>query len=213
MGKSWFTRALSVFCAASGALTVSLPSQATTLYQSVPDFYVNDLPSGLCSSCLGSYRIFDTFTLAEPVSVQATTVALYGYPFPVEVNFSVWTVTSGNLPGLQLFQQDFTADLSNSVVVGDRAVTTFNVTGLTLDAGTYDVSYYNPSSLGLKEFYSSVGVLYQQNAFPGFISGAAIGFELDGEPLAIPLPATWSLFGPAIAAAFLLNRWSRRCFI
>jgi len=210
MARSWLTRVFSILCVASAALAEASPGRATTLYQSVPDLYANAYPSGQCSSCSGFGRVFDTFTLPEAANVEATTVALYAYPFPVAVNFSVWTVASGNLPGIELFQEDFTADLSNSVVVGDRAITTLNLTGLTLDAGTYDVSYYNPSSLGLKEYLSSAGVFYQQGGSPGFVSGVAIGFELDGEPLPIPLPATWALFGPAVAAALLLDRWLRQ---
>jgi hypothetical protein len=150
--------------------------------------------SGVCSPCLGSHRAFDTFTLINNSDIEAVTVSLYSYPFPVSVNLSIWGI-SGGLPSDQLFSQTFTPSDFASVVYLDRAIVTVNPTSLSLLAGTYDISFYNPDpgsdGLALKAYSGGSGLLYQDTIF----LRASAGFILSGEPMTagVPEPSTWAM--------------------
>ena len=167
-------------------------THATTLFQSVPDLTGPTYPSGICSACLGSFRAFDTFTLTSNSEIDAVTVSLYGYPFPVSVNLSIWGI-SGGLPTDQLYSQTFAPSDFTSVVYPDRAIVTVNPTALLLLAGTYDISFYNPDGLALESYSGGSGLLYQEGH--GLVVGASAGFVLSGDTVTVgvPEPSTWAM--------------------
>ena len=176
----------------TSALSNSPSAHAMTLFQSVPDLTGPTNPSGVCSACLGSFRAFDTFTLISNSEIEAVTVSLYGYPFPVSVNLSIWEI-SGGTPSDQLYSQTFAPSDFASVVYPDRAIVTVNPTALSLPAGTYDISFYNPDGLALKSYTGGLGLLYQEGY--GFVTGASAGFILSGDTIAagVPEPSTWAM--------------------
>jgi hypothetical protein len=171
----------------------------------------------VCSSCDGSYRVFDTFTLSANSIIDEVTVSLYGYPFPVNVNVSIWSI-SGGLPSAQLFSETFAPSAFSSVLYPnpgglypDPAIITVNPTDLSLLAGTYDISFYNPDGLALKSYSGGSGLLYQQGN--GFVVGASAGFILSGDVVASAVP------GPIVGAGLpgmifvglaVLGWWSRK---
>ena len=178
--------------ALTGLFSNSPSTHAMTLFQSVPDLTGPTNPSGICSACLGSFRAFDTFTLLSNSEIEAVTVSLYGYPFPVSMNLSIWDI-SGGLPSNQLYSQTFAPSEFTSIVYLDRAIVTVNPTALSLAAGTYDISFYNPDGLALKSYAGGLGLLYQQPF--AFVTGASLGFILSGDTTTagVPEPSTWAM--------------------
>jgi hypothetical protein len=128
--------------------------------------------------------------LSDNSTIDAVTVSLYGYPFPVSVNLSIWSI-SGGLPSGQLFSETFAPSAFSSVlfpnpggIFPDPAIVTVNPTDLSLAAGTYDISFYNPDELALKSYSGGSGLLYQQGSPNGFVAGASAGFILSGDVVA-----------------------------
>ncbi len=193
---------------AMAGILIAMPStRASTLFQSVPDFSSPAAPDGACSACNGSYRAFDTFTLDSSSSIGSVTVSLYdaSVDFPVNLSVSIWTI-SGGLPGTQLFSQTFTPAEFVSDVYPYYALVTVDPVGLSLLAGTYDISFYNPANLAVTEYVGGSGLLYQQGF--GFLPGYSAGFILSGE--VTPLPATLPLFASGMGVIGLFGWLKRR---
>jgi hypothetical protein len=90
--------------------------EAETLYQSVPDLSGPIYPGGICSSCNGVFRVFDTFVLASSATVDAVALSVYNVPFPVSINVSVWSI-GNNLPNAELFSETFApSDFSPTLI-------------------------------------------------------------------------------------------------
>jgi hypothetical protein len=81
--------------------TSALSAGAATVFQSIPDLAV--APNGnWCSSCEGSYRAFDSFTLGSAATIASVTFAVssnYHFPSPVDVSF--WN-SDGGRPSTQI---------------------------------------------------------------------------------------------------------------
>jgi hypothetical protein len=187
-------------------------SRASTLFQSVPDLTGPAYLSGVCSSCSGSFRVFDTFSLASNASIDAVTVGVYPYPFPTNISVSIWSI-SGGAPASQLFTETFTpGQFASTVTYPDRVLVTVDPISLMLAAGTYDISFYNADGLGLIHYYGGAGLFYQQgNAVSdlGGSLGGSLGFVLSGDAQTTPLPATLPLFASGLGALGLLG-WRRK---
>jgi hypothetical protein len=97
------------------------------------------------------------------------------------------------MPSNQLYSQTFAPSDFTSVVYSDRAIVTVNPAALSLAAGTYDISFYNPDGLALKSYSGGLGLLYQQGH--GFVTGASAGFILSGDTITagVPEPSTWAM--------------------
>ena len=154
------------------------PAGASVLFQSVPDLTGSVYPSGICSACFGSFQAFDTFSLGSSALIDAVTVSVYPVPFPVDIDLSVWSISSG-LPDSELFSETFTPSQFTLVSYPDRTLVTVEPVGLSLLSGTYDISFYNPTGLALKSYYGGSGLLYQEGH--GFVQGASLGFTLNGD--------------------------------
>jgi hypothetical protein len=90
--------------------TGGTPGKADVLFQSIPDLTVAPNVNAYCSSCNGSWQVFDTFTLSSASTVQTITFAADNYTvggWPVSVDVSIWSL-NGSLPGSKLFDQNFT---------------------------------------------------------------------------------------------------------
>ena len=69
-----FLRGAIIGCAVSSAVLTAPVSHAAPLFQSIPDLVTDTITAPWCSSCDGSYRIFDTFSLGSSSSVGSVTV-------------------------------------------------------------------------------------------------------------------------------------------
>ncbi len=199
--------------AVTAALVLGMGQQAASadvVFQSVSN--INDAGQisqlGWCSSCGGSYRIFDKFSLSDSKSITGLSVSVYdggGY-WPRDLNFSVWSVV-GNLPGVQLFSQTIGVNNFSTTSIGSYASVahTDSITGLDLDAGSYYASFYNPVALAINGYNGGGGNLYQQGA--GYYQGTSAGFALfGGSAAAVPEPASLLLFGTAMVAMIASKR-------
>jgi hypothetical protein len=186
----------------------SLTASADVVFQSVNNLSdTSKLTTPWCSGCGSSYRIFDQFSLTEHESINGFSVTLYS-PAPFwgsGLNFSVWSVGVGDLPGAQLFGQSLSnADFTTKSIRSDALIaTTGKVTGLELDAGEYFVSFYNPN-LGVWGYNDGGGDLYQQGI--GHRTGTSAGFTLSAAANQVPEPAGLALFAVAMACAVSVRR-------
>lgn len=195
-----FLRGAIAGCAVFSAVLTTVPvSHAAPLFQSIPNLVADTITSPWCSSCTGSYRIFDTFSLGSSSSVGSVTVSLYDeFPyFPTTFEISVWSINAG-LPDDQLFAQTFApADFVSVVHTGDsRAIVTVNPVGLSLLAGTYDISFH-AYNLAVWGYVGGGGLLYQQDNV--FHTGTSAGFILNGDSVGtVPVPAALPLFASGL---------------
>lgn len=186
------------------AMTLVLGNQAAVaapVFQSVANMTDSNLTAQWCSSCGGSYRIFDQFSLGSSENITGFAVSVYSPPpyWPTDINFSIWTV-AGNLPGVALFSQNLAAANFTTSMIGtfNLLATTGDVTGLTLGAGTYFASFYNPINLGIPGYLGGGGNLYQQGI--GHHPGTSAGFILFNGGNSVPEPSTILLSGLALVA-------------
>ena len=206
----WKTTVAAVILVSGGVFLNDAPAGASVLFQSVPDLTGSVYPSGICSACFGSFQAFDTFSLGSSALIDAVTVSVYPVPFPVDIDLSVWSISSG-LPDSELFSETFTPSQFTLVSYPDRTLVTVEPVGLSLLSGTYDISFYNPTGLALKSYYGGSGLLYQEGH--GFVQGASLGFTLNGDVAVTPVPSALPLFVSGLVGVLLVGwRSSRKRF-
>ena len=185
LSLSTLNRALRAGFTAAALVALPQAASASVVFQSVSDLNNASQIStyGWCSSCGGSFRIFDQFTLGSSKAINGFSVSLFGQTpyWPADINFSIWTVGSSNLPGTELFNQTIAAANFNAAAIpgalyASVIASTDDVSGLTLNAGTYYVSFYNSSNLAVNGYNGGGGNLYQQGN--QFHTGTSAGFTL-----------------------------------
>lgn len=197
-------------------------ANAAVLYESVPDLYV--APTHLyCSTCNAFYnhRQYDTFSLASGATINSVTFniendSVLSIPSSLQIGF--FQVANG-MPGSSVGSFTVTPAMFSSQVdtgFGERKVSTVTVPiSLVLAAGTFDISFYSASGLGVGAYSGGSGLLAQTQPFypgPTFLThpGESLGFELDGAAVsATPLPAALPLFPSGLGALGLFG-WRRK---
>ncbi|WP_341678871.1 PEP-CTERM sorting domain-containing protein [Niveibacterium sp. SC-1] len=207
--QQFVRRRKSALCAAA-LLAISVPeaASAAVVFQSVPDLTDTSKYStggGLCSDCGIGDRVFDQFTLSSAQAITGFSVALSSNaPYWGQgVDFSIWTVGGGSLPGTKLFSQLLPdADFATQTMTDTALLaTTDDVTGLTLAAGTYFVSFYN-NRLGVIAYQGGGGNLYQSgsNVHDRGMS-AVFALTNDATVNGVPEPSSLTLAGLAVLGA------------
>jgi hypothetical protein len=186
-----------------------LSSSAAVLFQSIPDLSVNT-GDNACSTCsFDNVQVFDLFSLSGAATINAVEFNVIRsffykglgtrYQFPSYVDLSVWTSVPavlsngqlGTLPGAEIF--------SETLMFGSISNTAYNIsevmvdpTALTLGAGTYEISFYNPNDLLLAWYKGGSGLSFQLGTSANYPSGDSVGFALYGVS-AVPEPSTWAM--------------------
>jgi hypothetical protein len=175
---------LLVCLSAAAVYASTLPARSDLLFQSIPSLAANPSAIAFCSSCGGTYQVFDTFTLGTNSTIGAISFDVdSGFNFdvnfiwPTSVNVSIWTV-SGALPGTELFQNTYTPAQFSAVTPTpyNTDIVTVTTPLWSLSAGTYDISFYNSTDLGVPGYTGGSGVLYQSGF--GVRTAQSAGFVL-----------------------------------
>jgi hypothetical protein len=195
-------------CSLVAVLATAVAANAGIIYQSIPNLTVNPAVNAWCSSCFGNFQVFDTFSVSSGQIVKNIKFNVQtSYFFPTPVTVSIWSVVGG-LPGSQIFSQTFTPGQFLSVVnnpgVDTSTVEVSPTGGWLLPTGTYDISFFNPSNLGVPGYTKAGGVLYQSGI--GFHNDQSAGFILAGDPATVPEPVSMLVFGGLLAAGGLAAR-------
>lgn len=185
------------------AMAAAVPAQAATIFQSLPDLTVAPVVAGYCSSCNAflPFRIYDQFSLGSDAIINSVTFALdTGFYAGNSVNVGFFARNDA-LPGAQLASFDFTpAQFSAFVPIETtertRALVTVDIGALSLAAGNYSISFYNPNGLSIPAYFNPGGALYQSGNFfqaSQFYPDRSAAFSLDSAAGAVPEPASWAL--------------------
>jgi len=149
-----------------------------------------------CDSCGGSYGVAEQFTLASAASVT-------------DVSFSVLNWYGSNWsPVVSITSQDFsTTYVSKSFAPGSYTETanldlgydvlTADLGGVSLAAGTYQLSFIDPNAMAVADWLGGPGLLTQFDN-PGAYGDVAI--EVDGTSggAPVPEPMTLTLLGTGL---------------
>jgi hypothetical protein len=182
----------------------SVPAYSEILFQSIPDLNAapNQFKWDYCTACNAGYQVYDTFSLSSASNIDSIFFSLSGgNPTPLpNVSVEIFTINSGS-PGSMIFSQTLTPAQFSSVVngpsdpAGPTHLVTANLAGLSLSAGTYDISFYNPSFLSVDSYTGGSDQLLQLdlNGVPDN-RGYSLDFALYGGPVsAVPEPSTWAM--------------------
>lgn len=189
-------RRLFLVLALIGGMAAAPQARAAVLFQSIPDLTVEPVVNAWCSSCSGTFRVFDLFTLGEESVVQGITFAVQSsYFFPTDVTVSIHGIEDGR-PDAALFSQVFAAAelITQDTLFNTTLVSVAPAGGWALGAGTYFISFYNPDNLGVPGYANPGRMLYQEGN--RFHEDQSAAFRLEGERgTPVPAPMSLALFG------------------
>lgn len=203
------------FIAAMGAILLTIcgsQSSASVVFSTVPTI-ISDYPAASwCSSCYGSYRVYDYFVLDDKYTLSDLDISLSStYFIPNAITFSVNAMAPTGI-GSELFsttigEADF---LSLVSVPGGVAQLKVALPNWTLDKGGYWLSAYNPQNLAVPGFSSTRAGLYQEGI--GGHPGQTVAFTLYGNSAAgaVPEPSSWTMLILGFGAVGFAMRQARR---
>lgn len=175
---------------AVGLLLTSAITQAGVVFQSAA-FNNISAPqvNAWCSSCSGTYQVFDNFILNSATQITGTNFAIQtGYGVNQNITISLWDSTHTT----QLFSQTVTASsYTQTNLPGLVTLIGANLSGPILAAGSYYVSWYNPVQLAIPGYVGG-NTLYQSGI--GLHNNIA-AFQMLGNPASVPEPASLALLG------------------
>ena len=147
------TKTLGVAALSLLALTAA-PAQAATIYQSISDLSAFPAQYGWCSTCDGSFAVYDGFSLSAGASInQIDFNVLSTYNFPSPVTIQIFKANAGQA-GSEIFGQtyaptSFTTGISPFLNVVDHGTNYTSTVSVDL-AGlvSQGTNYFIDGSLG-----------------------------------------------------------------
>jgi hypothetical protein len=149
----------------------------------------NPTVNAWCSSCGGSYKVSDVFTLGTAADVSGVDFAIqsnYGSAWNIEVG--VWdTALTTQLFSITLAPSAYgLAQLGNSV-----AMVSASFAGPSLAAGSYRMSWFDATNMGVPG-YGSTGSLLQTQGGVNYARNDSAAFQVY-TTAAVPEPETYAL--------------------
>ncbi len=195
-------------------LTAAPMAQADPLYSSIPNLDVAGGSREWCSTCEGTYEVFEQITLASPITVSSFDVAtslVYGTSY-AGLDGMTLQILDSSLSTL-LFSQSTATSLVETTAFNTDIVTG-DVSGLTLGAGTYWVGFVveGPGGMLLQGFTGGNGSGIESNPTTFTNDGGLqsdsndIGFQFFGAQQSVPEPASITILVVGLIGAGLARR-------
>jgi len=173
------------------AISLACPvgvTKADVLYTSSAFAYANNPNlNSWCSSCNGTYHVYDLFTLSTNSTVTGTNFAVqssYGPPDRV-IDITIWDSSLTNLLYAETVSSYGRVELGNDV-----AMISSTISGINLDAGSYYMGWYDPVAMGIPGYIGDgSGSMFQSDGGSG--SGDYVAaFQVIG---VVPEPETYAM--------------------
>jgi hypothetical protein len=205
-------------------VVASLPASAAVIYQSISNLSAAPSFNPQCDQCTSNgQNIGENFTLGSGASVGSVLLDVSnGYAWPTSVTLSIFADSAGNTLGTEAFNETFSTFASDVNTGNGTDIIGVNTPGLSLAAGTYDAFWDNPNSLGISG-YDAMGAgtgIYELvgtgaapatgNTYSYVGPSDDEGIALQSNAIAIPEPATWTMFLVGFGAVGFILHGSRR---
>lgn len=189
------------------AALLPVPANAVVLFQSIPDLSAPPAASW-CSACAGFGQAFDEFTLSADAAIRTALFNVQSdYFFPAAITVEIFNLDNDGLPGGLLFSQTFSpSQFGVKHAINNFNTVAINPTGLLLPAASYDISFYNPTNLGVPSYIGGSGKLYLAGA--DIRPKQSLGFVLDDIAFNIPEPSTWAMMLIGLTGMAILSRFT-----
>nr|WP_294506517.1 PEP-CTERM sorting domain-containing protein [uncultured Rhodopila sp.] len=192
------------------SLSYGKPGRADVLYQSIPDLTVGAYNLGVCSPCSGSGQVYDEFTLSAASTISEVDFAVSSFGFNQQpITVGIYNV-AGGLPGTQILSQTFSGYTISTTTHLTKIIDVFP-SSWSLAAGIYDITFSSANGLQLSDYNVAGQALYQSGS--AFSAVYPTGFDIIGSAVAVPEPASLTLFSLAlIGLAGVRQRRAAQCF-
>jgi len=184
------------------ALLISSGAQAQIVYDNIPGFPNSTNPVDWCSACGSSFQVYQPFSLGSAYNITSTDFAIQFNGSSQTITVSVWNAALNT----ELFSQTLAPGsyTESYVSIGfGYDVVSANLSGLSLSAGDYYISYAGINmaipgwTFGQSTFVQTYGYGDTDPAADlddsPYIYDQSGAFDLAGTPpgAATPLPSTW----------------------
>lgn len=144
-----------------------------------------------CSSCGGIWETSDTFSLSSAGTITGVDLAVldwYGGQHE-SIEVSIWDDSLST----NLFSQTFTFGNYSSVNLGNSVdLLSFDLSGPTLSAGSYRMSWFDPLDMAIATYTSGSGVWQSnptvENTTHNVDRGVGASFQIYTNPAVNPIP-------------------------
>jgi hypothetical protein len=182
--------ALSISALSIGTARAESPVFTSAAYANASNPAIN----GYCSDCDAGQHVGDQFVLSSTATLSSTDFAVTAYyqpPWNIEI--SIYD-SSKSL----LYSHINTAGSYTMTDVGNQVVMVHaGISGLTLNAGTYYVYWYDPDGMGIPA-YGGGNTLQINNGTAGYVAA----FQIN----AVPEPETYAMLLAGLAMIGVVRR-------